>query len=490
MVPAAMRGVTAAVVAVLACAGVHAAATAVSMQAPASAPAPSVPAAGAYLRYDDIRPILETLRDEFLPGELKAGAQGVAREAAWSAWAAGQDKAVRTRVVQGDEDSLFNLLLYGVSFTSRPRVTERELDRLRDPEAGAALVRQRIADLVAALASPGNNERLQFARQVLERRELAVRTEEDRAELRDFFAAGLTRLSEYEALFAALDAARARGEREAERVARATIFQDRGIAPDTSLVSSYAIDEALQALTRAGRLKPGGVRRIAIIGPGLDFADKREGYDFYPQQTIQPFAVVDSLTRLGLGPAGSLEVTTFDVSPRINEHLAGARQRSAQGEPYLVHVTLPSGPAGVAPALAGYWKRFGDAIGGPGFAAKPPPTVSVRVRAVRVPPAVVQRVNPRDANAVLQPLVVAADGEPPFDVIVATNVLVYYGVFDQSLLLLNTSKALRPGGVFLSNTEAFLLPSIPLVQVGYTDAMATTAPASGDRIYWYERQSP
>jgi hypothetical protein len=36
-----------------------------------------------------------------------------------------------------------------------------------------------------------------------------------------------------------------------------------------------------------------------VIGPGLDVADKQDGFDFYPQQTLQPFALVDSLRRLG-----------------------------------------------------------------------------------------------------------------------------------------------------------------------------------------------
>lgn len=488
MLLAMRRVMSAAVVAVLVCHGAYAAVTAVLGQSLVPM-VPTVAASGApYLRYADVQPILESLRDTLVPAELRSASSDSAREAAWTAWVAGQDKAIRTRVEQGDEDSLFNLLLYGVSFTSRPRVTERELRRRATPEAGAALVRQRIADFVNALASPGSNERLLVARRVLERRGLVIQSAEERVAVRDFFTTGLARLSEYDSLFRAVDAARAQGERAAERVALATIFQDRGIALDTSLVASYAIDETLRALKNDGRLETDGVRRIAVIGPGLDFADKREGYDFYPQQTVQPFALVDSLVRLGLASAGSLEVTTFDVSPRVNEHLAAARQRAAAGEPYIIHVTIPSSSVAVSRSLAGYWKQFGDAVGARGAATRPPPTVSsLRVRAVHIPPATVQRVTPREANVVLQSLIAPSGGEP-FDLIVATNVLVYYGVFEQSLLLANVSRALRPGGIFLSNTDAFLLPSIPLVQTGYTDAIATSAPPSGDRVYWYQRQ--
>ena len=63
------------------------------------------------------------------------------------------------------------------------------------------------------------------------------------------------------------------------------------------------------------------MRRVAIIGPGLDVVDKQEGHDFYPPQTIQPFAVIDSLVRAGLADADTLTVTTLDVSARVNDHI-------------------------------------------------------------------------------------------------------------------------------------------------------------------------
>jgi len=53
-------------------------------------------------------------------------------------------------------------------------------------------------------------------------------------------------------------------------------------------------------MAQKGLLKPGGVHRLAIVGPGLDFVNKKFGADFYPPQTTQPFAVIDSLVRLRL----------------------------------------------------------------------------------------------------------------------------------------------------------------------------------------------
>ena len=73
-----------------------------------------------------------------------------------------------------------------------------------------------------------------------------------------------------------------------------------------------------------------------MIGPGLDFTDKGFGYDFYPLQTLQPFAVYDSLIRLGLAEPGKIDITAFDISREVLEHLRGANDRAKTGENYVV----------------------------------------------------------------------------------------------------------------------------------------------------------
>src|ERR1035437_2541471 len=87
-----------------------------------------------------------------------------------------------------------------------------------------------------------------------------------------------------------------------------------------------ALEESLKAMQASGVLAPGSVRRAAVIGPGLDFTDKLGGYDFYPQQTIQCFALADSLFRLGLARPGELQLTTFDISQRVNDHRSEERR--------------------------------------------------------------------------------------------------------------------------------------------------------------------
>src|SRR6185436_2192144 len=182
---------------------------------------------------------------------------------------------------------------------------------------------------------------------------------------------------------------------------RSTLFRDRGIALDTSLRPAFALDEALRDALERGLLKAGSVRRVAVVGPGLDFVDKAEGQDFYPPQSMQSLALADSLVRLGLARAGSLRVTAFDISPRVLDHLARGRRAAAAGEGYVLQ--LPRPREGWAAPFEGYWRRFGDAVAGPAEAVKPPPSAGpLEVRAVRVRPELAARVRPVDLNVVYQ----------------------------------------------------------------------------------------
>ena len=103
-------------------------------------------------------------------------------------------------------------------------------------------------------------------------------------------------------------------------------------------------------------------------------------------------------------------------------------------------------------------------------------------------PSVVLSVTSRDLNFVVQRADLAAADR--FDLMLATNILLYYDVFEQSLAMANIAKMLRPGGLFLTNDRVFELPSSPLRSAGMTDVVYLEQPgasAKGDRITWYRR---
>jgi hypothetical protein len=121
-----------------------------------------------FVRFNEARPILTELAGT-LPSDLNK-LPPAQLEAAWPQWIERRDREIRARLDQGDEDTIVNWLLFGTTFTSRPRAV------LGAVEAGTAgdrdqvlrrtmeLIAARLDDLITALAAPGNVERGLFGR--------------------------------------------------------------------------------------------------------------------------------------------------------------------------------------------------------------------------------------------------------------------------------------------------------------------------------------
>ena len=440
--------------------------------------------------YADARPVIDALRPDLLPEPLRDLA-AEAREAAWPGWVARRDETIRARLARGYDDTVVNFLLYGATFTSAPRATPEQVAALAAADAPLPdVVAARIEDFIGAVAAGSRTERVEFARSVLLRNGLDPDTPSGRDRLRSYLAGEVQRgPAETLQISRSLDDAIGRSDPDAALLDR-TAFRGRGLSSDTSLLVDFGIDEALRAAHERGLLTAGGVRRVGIVGPGLDFTDKDAGYDIYPIQSVQPFAVIDSLLALGLAEAGHLQVTAFDLNPRIVRHLEQARARSAAGLPYAL--ALPRNlDLAWRGELVAYWDRLGAAVGAPAADLGVPASAgNVRVRTVHVRPDVVLAVTAVDLNVVLQRLAPLRPDER-FDLIVATDILLYYDTFEQSLALMNLARMLSAGGLLLSNTPVAALPGMPLSAIGHTDV--TYMPLAGlgdvrDRFAWYLRR--
>jgi hypothetical protein len=443
-------------------------------------------AAPVYVPYEDAAGLLVAFRDLRPAGrsDLQISPDN------WDAWVARRDADIRGRLARGDEDSLVYLWLYGTSFTKQPRATGEQIAALNDPAKAEALLIDRLEDLVSAMASTAaaRNERLQFARRYLETKGIDVAGEAGRIKALEYLVKARERVvAENAELRRAAETARQAVAAESAQAGFATLYRDRGLSTDTRLPASYAIDAALANVAQARLLGSGSVRRAAIVGPGLDFTDKAEGFDFYPQQTIQPFGLIDSLLRRELAKPGDLRLTTYDVSPRVNAHLAAARTRASKGSAYTLQLPRPSDAVQEWTAdLASYWKTFGTRIGRDAAPTPLPPGVSgVRVRSVAVTPAMVTAIAARNLNIIVQRELLAPSER--FDLIVATNILVYYDAFDQALALTNIASMLRPGGIFLTN-YAVAAPAQMEALPPLTTPVFFDAKGNGDTIYCYRRR--
>ncbi len=394
----------------------------------------------------------------------------------WLAWLQKSDAEIRQRLDTGEEDTLTNLLRFGVTFTGEYRIDDEYLVRYGQSGLVNAFAERRADDLIKALATPNGNQGLVEMRAFVQKRGFSLDSPAGRKKLKAYLLANLARMQK--------DFLQAR---EQSKVNRDQMFQHRGISLDTNLWPDYDLDQQLKAMSDKGMLKSGSVRRVAIIGPGLDFANKQEGLDFYPPQTVQPFAVLDSLFRLGLASPDNVQLYTLDISSRVNLHIEAARKNAALGRPYTVQ--LPWYADGrwtddFRAKFTQYWRDLGARIGEP-VAAIPVPQASpgFETRAVKVRPGVVTRVQPVDMNIVFQRLNLAPDGR--FDLIIGTNIFLYYGAFEQSLARANIASMLNPGGYLLSTDK--LQDTVPsgLEQVMVTEIPMTVPPVITDRIYCY-----
>lgn len=437
--------------------------------ASAEAPAP------VFMPLDAARPVLQKLGSSTA---ISPGA-GISSQD-WTAWLQKSDANIRQRLDTGEEDTLTNLLRFGVTFTKEYRIDDEYLARYGQSSLVNAFAENRANDLIKALAAPEANQGFVEMRAFVEKKGFSFDSPAERKRLKAYLLANLARMQK-EFLQAHQEA----------KVNRSQMFEQRGISLDSNLWPDYDIDVTLQSLLDKRMLKPGSVRRIAIVGPGLDFVNKQEGVDFYPPQTVQPFAVLDSLLRLGLVNADSVEVYTLDISSRVNLHIAAARKNALSGRSYTIQ--LPWYADGrwsddFRSRFIRYWQRLGSKIG-ERVAPIPVPAAApgFQTRAVKIRPGVVEQIQPVDMNIVFQRLPLPADQR--FDLIIGTNIFLYYGGFEQALARANVAAMLKPGGYLLSNDK--LEEAVPsgLEQVMLTEIPMTGPPVITDYIYCY-RHTP
>jgi SAM-dependent methyltransferase len=427
-----------------------------------------------YLNYSESEDTIRLFAGSALPGTE------IADPTTWDTWIRQQDQQVRERIDRGVEDSISNLILYGTSYTNVPRLNAAEASVTASGELSAE-ARSRVRALATALQSASRMERVRFAYQFLSRKGIA------QDQLEEFLTQNLKRFANEQRDYQAkLEEAGKAADPMEVLLTRGTLYQSRGLSVDTSLLPNYALEDTLRAMTRKGALTPGKIKRIAVVGPGLDFTDKRDGYDFYPLQTIQPFAVMEAVLRLELARRDDVEVVTFDLNPAVNAHIATLAKNGQAGRAYMVQLPRETN-ADWSPSAVAYWENFGEVLG---TRAKPLPVPSalggITLRAVSIAPKYASHLAPADLNIVAQTVDLAEDRR--FDLVVATNVLVYYDRFQQGLAMANIARLMKPGGIFLCNTVLPARHEPQLAYLGRRTVNYSEARGYGDDVVAYQKR--
>lgn len=431
-----------------------------------------------FIPLESAQPVLEGMSDA-LPPDLKAA--GPLDATKWSAWVQTKDREVRNRLIRGEEDTLVNLLRFGVTFTKEYRIEDEYLVRFGQSSLVNSFAENRANDLIRAWMAPNPSEGLSEMRTFVEKRGHSLKTERGRRETKKYLLDNLARLRDEFLQYRA----QPKGEN------RFQLFQDRGVSLDTNLWPDYLLDTAFRSLLEKGLLKSGGVRRIAVVGPGLDFANKEVGNDFYPPQTIQPFSVLDSLIRLGIANPSTVELDTLDISENVNVHVARIRRAAEKGHWYTLQLpwnTERPMSETYRARFVEYWQKLGDRIAQPVAPIRvPKAAASTRTRAVKIRPEIIARVTPLDVNVVYQRLRLPEDRT--YDLVIGTNIFVYYGAFEQALARANVSAMLRPGGFLISNDKLPELVRVGLKNVLEVPVVSSEQPLVQDIAFCYQRQN-
>jgi hypothetical protein len=260
----------------------------------------------------------------------------------------------------------------------------------------------------------------------------------------------------------------------------AELYRSRGLSTDTAVEAGYLVYLGLGIVKS---LEPGRrIRRVLIVGPGLDLAPRTGLHEEGPPQSYQPWTVIDALVSLGLARLDDLAVIGADINPRVVSHL-----RRAAVHPPLLTLTSEISVSGTALTsdYRDYFKGLGQAIGVPAAG----PTSDRLSKTVRVSAQAARALNTATLDVVTERL----DSEP-FDLVIATNILPYFDDAQLAMALTNVSGMLRPGGLFLHNESRAAVGAITdalgleFEQSRHaTIALVEGAPPLGDSV-WIHRK--
>jgi hypothetical protein len=265
----------------------------------------------------------------------------------------------------------------------------------------------------------------------------------------------------------------------------ADLYRTRGLSTDTEVEAGYLVHLGLGIVKALSPERH--VRRVLIVGPGLDLAPRTSLVEAGPPQSYQPWAVIDALLALGLADARDLEVVGADINPRVVDYI----RRTAAHPPALHIVSGVRESDGVAftSDYREYFERLGTAIGD----VSTDDVTSVKThrlaRTIQVRPDIARVLHAEPLDIVTERL------DQAFDVIIATNILPYFDDTGLMLALDNVAAMLAPGGVFLHNearpmlTDVAKAVGLPFAQSRHV-VIATVrgAPAPlGDSVWIHRR---
>ncbi len=321
------------------------------------------------------------------------------------------------RVGEGDRDHLIYYALQSRAFTALPPI---EPARSAQEFLAAGTVGSEAAARLEAFAAAASTRREYGTRMAIFRQMLA----REKLDLRVEYARAMT--------FAAPSGAQ---------------YQERGLSTDTAVDVGYAVYLALGALRSLDPQRR--VRRVLIVGPGMDLAPRTGFVESEPPQSYQPYAVIDALLATGLSDRNVLSITAADINPRVIDWLN--RTKDLRPTPNVESAIRKWGRVQLADGYRDYISRLGRTLAQGGA---------------------------KDIIAAVADITVE-HLDVRYDLVVVTNVFPYLSDPELLLAVANISRMLNQGGILIHNeprpalADALLALRMPLLQ-SRSGVIATT----------------
>jgi len=295
-------------------------------------------------------------------------------------------------------------------------------------------------------------------------------------------------------------------------------FVDRGLRTTSYSHMGTTVDSFFNASTSeaARKLLPVKAKRILIVGPGLDFSHPELG-EKIPQQSYEPFAILDVLLKSKRADFEDVKIDLFDISPRVVEHWEDLLEAANQGKPYRLMLVSGSAMLRGGNELSNeitrsYVAHFGDFL--PGVTAeisaeksrRPVPRTlepdSVSVRSLTIPAAVVKKFHPFQGDLTTTDLGnLSAENGGKYDLIFCFNTMEYLNETERALAGINIKRSLAEKGIFVTDnrfeTDLGERPqqprkggsiAKPIFEISFFDMAADIITATGRHVVIYREK--
>jgi len=202
----------------------------------------------------------------------------------WDSWIRQRDFEIRSSIERCLEDSISMLIIFGTSFTMLPRLAS-PTDAVTAAGDLTSAARIRMEAFIAGLDQI-DDERFRSVLQFLRRKQIA------QDELRAYLGGNLR---------------------------RAVLERTRIPHTHSSSIGATAVEQTLRVLMSTGKA-PARIRRIGVIGPGLD--------PEYDPDTDNQFATLDAAQSSGLAKSGSVEIVVMDINPWVLSHVRAVASKA------------------------------------------------------------------------------------------------------------------------------------------------------------------